>query len=859
MTAIDLDTLQLEEEKARLENEATRSNQKAKRKPHRTNSKKEREDKARELDALLRQTEAFSNILTAKTKALGRVGTGFDGQSLGEHKLAMAEQPRCMVGGTMRDYQLEGLTWMYEICEQGMSGILADEMGLGKTVQTISLIALLREKDNYFGPHLIIAPLSTLSNWMKEFEHWVPSIPVIMYHGTPPERADVWAKQVTKNYKSGRPTAKFPVICTSYEVILRDRAVLSKIQWEFIIIDEGHRMKNFDSKLFRELKTFQSATRLLITGTPLQNSLKELWSLLNFLLPHIFTDWDAFDTWFDFSDLQDEEGTEEFITNSEKHDIIKKIHVVLQPLLLRRVKADVAAYLPKKREYILYAPMTKEQTDLYRAINDKDVDTREFLQNKVMERLAKEETPKPRRSTRSQVKNKQSAENHEEKPPVLRAAEKTLAIRQSPAKKANTDRPAKNAFSMLMGNKTNSRASKATSKTEVKPPLPPPPPPAPSKKRKAPVVKAEDDPEPKSARSSRQSTPAGGRPQSRLRRGAKSYKESEIDDDALSDDQFEAELAKEMQVKEMDEIESVQNAEDFEFAKTLELAKKEVSSKKLGNPIMQLRLVCNSPHNFYYPWNGSDPADETIVTASGKMLLLDRLLPALFQDNHKVLIFSQFKSQLNLLEEYCALRDWECCRLDGSVAQSDRQAMIADFTTRTQLRIFLLSTRAGGQGINLMAADTVILFDSDWNPQQDLQAQDRAHRIGQKNPVLIFRLATRGTVEETLLTSADAKRRLEKLIIKKGNLETLTQSVSGQMSNQLDKETLRSLLLKDGRVYEYSGGEDVLSDADVATLCDRSDEAYEKASKGGGNADAFTVVETGVNGIRQLGKEGNNC
>ncbi|KAL5594127.1 hypothetical protein BROUX41_001173 [Berkeleyomyces rouxiae] len=847
MAAVDLDVLHAEEEKARAENEAAQAKQKRKRKPRRTNSKKEREDKARELDALLRQTEAFSNILTAKTKALGRVGTGFEGQSLGEHKLAMAAQPQCMVGGTMRDYQLEGLTWMYEICEQGMSGILADEMGLGKTVQTISLIALLREKDSYFGPHLIIAPLSTLSNWMNEFAHWVPDIPVVMYHGTPPERAEIWSKQVEKNYKGSRPTAKFPVICTSYEVILRDRSVLSKIQWEFIIIDEGHRMKNFDSKLFRELKTFKSATRLLITGTPLQNSLKELWSLLNFLLPNIFTDWDAFDTWFDFSDLQDEEGTEEFITNSEKHDIIKKIHVVLQPLLLRRVKADVAAYLPKKREYILYAPMTKEQTDLYRAINDKDVDTREFLQNKVMERLTSEENPAPRRSTRSSVKEELS----EEAPPPPKAVQTTLAIRESPAKTAGAEVPVQNAFSMLMGSKTKNKNN--TAKTKTKAETNPPPPPT-SKKRKAAAAAIEEKPESKSARSSRQSTPSASRPQTRTRQRTQVYKESEIDDDALSDDQFEAELAKEMQAKELEEMETKQEAGDYELSKTLELAKKEVASKKLGNPIMQLRLVCNSPHNFYYPWNESEAADDTIVTASGKMLLLDRLLPALFRDNHKVLIFSQFKTQLNLLEEYCALRDWECCRLDGSVAQSDRQAMISDFTTRPELRIFLLSTRAGGQGINLMAADTVILFDSDWNPQQDLQAQDRAHRIGQQNPVLIFRLATRGTVEETLLTSADAKRRLEKLIIKKGSLKTLTQSVSGQMGNQLDKDTLRSLLLKDGRVFEYAGGEDVLSDADVATLCDRSDEAYEKAATGSGNADAFTVVETGVNGIRQLGK-----
>jgi ATP-dependent DNA helicase len=148
----------------------------------------------------------------------------------------MAKQPKMMKGGTMRDYQLEGLTWMFEICAQGMSGILADEMGLGKTIQTISLIALLREQEGYLGPHLIIGPLSTLSNWIDEFEKWVPDIPVVLYHGTPKERETIRKNMLMKNLTGGRPTTQFPVVCTSYEIILKDQASLAKINWEFIII-----------------------------------------------------------------------------------------------------------------------------------------------------------------------------------------------------------------------------------------------------------------------------------------------------------------------------------------------------------------------------------------------------------------------------------------------------------------------------------------------------------------------------------------------------------------------------------------------------------------------------------------------
>ena len=227
-----------EEEKARFENEKAEAKRKAsiKKRKKKAETKSEREAKAKELDDLLRKSAAFSDILTKKTEVLGRVGSGLDGKTLGEHDLKMAEQPKCLVGGTMRDYQLEGLTWMYEICSQGMSGILADEMGLGKTIQTISLIALLREQEDYLGPHLIIAPLSTLSNWLDEFHKWTPSIPVAMYHGTPPQRQSIWKTKMMRHLKDGRPTAQFPVVCTSYEMVLRDQAFLSKINWEFIII-----------------------------------------------------------------------------------------------------------------------------------------------------------------------------------------------------------------------------------------------------------------------------------------------------------------------------------------------------------------------------------------------------------------------------------------------------------------------------------------------------------------------------------------------------------------------------------------------------------------------------------------------
>ncbi|TQV92726.1 hypothetical protein V2A60_009191 [Cordyceps javanica] len=836
---INEDELEKVEEQARVANnlaeEKRRQAVARKRRTKKAVTKAEREAQARQLDELLMKSAAFSDILTKKTQVLGRVGSGLDGQTLGEHDLQMAEQPKCMVGGTMRDYQLEGLTWMFEICSQGMSGILADEMGLGKTVQTIALIALLREQENYLGPHLIVAPLSTLSNWMDEFEKWTPSIPVIMYHGKPDQRQEIFSKKIMKHLQAGRPTEKFPVVCTSYEMVLQDKSFLSRINWEFIIIDEGHRMKNSDAKLFQELRQFTSATRLLITGTPLQNNLKELWSLLHFLLPNIFTDWDSFESWFDFSGLEDEEGTQEFIQDEMKQDLVKKMHLILQPLLLRRIKQDVAAYLPQKREYVLFAPMTKEQTDLYNVFSNKKVDAREFLQSKVEKQIMSAK-PAPRKTKTNGKQNKIS-----------------LPVRESPRSKRSedtkTESPAvPNAFTRMMGKSTRQMPAKSKQETLVTPTK------SGSKRKSQAAVAA--DPEPKSARSSRGSTPAStrGRP-----RKAQTYRDADSeDDDDLSDAEFEAKLVQEMGSTEDSGAEpDSRSAEEIERAQTLELAKKQIAAKRLGNTLAQHRLVCNSPHNFYNPWAiaTETPVDESIVTASGKMLLLDRLLRHLLTRDHKVLIFSQFAMQLDILEDYCReLRGWNVCRIDGGVSQQSRREQIHQFNTDPAHRLFLLSTRAGGQGINLASADTVVLFDSDFNPQQDLQAQDRCHRIGQLRPVIVYRLATRGTVEEELLLAADAKRRLEKLVIRKGGFKTMGQKRDGAAAAAaagLDEKALEQLLLKDGQVFETTGGEDILSEADLGVLCDRSDAAYEKAASGeAAAAEGYCVVETGTDSIK---------
>jgi len=699
---------------------------------------------------------------TSVAEALAEDTKGSDVKpgDIGMQDLRSAKQPDLVTGGLMRTYQLEGLEWLTSLYENGLNGILADEMGLGKTIQTISFLAFLRER-GINGPFLIAAPLSTTSNWVAEFKKWTPKIPVVLYHGSKQEREELRRKTLRN---PGSPD--FPVICTSYEICMNDRKHLAHFGWKYIIIDEGHRIKNLNCKLIRELQSYQSANRLLITGTPLQNNLTELWSLLHFLMPNIFDKLESFESWFESfeSGLKERNGYEQILSEDRKKNLVASLHQILKPFLLRRIKADVETALPKKREYVLYAPLTQTQRELYHAILDGN--SRGYLENKVVESVSGCSTPASVRS-------------------------------RSRKRKALDD-----------GSTSN-----------------------------------------KSAKSSRASTPATVNGTSgRSRKAKKNQKYEEI-----SDTQYFKQLEEGASSPTEGNGDS-EDEEEAERAKTLAIAKREISQKKLQNPIMQLRQCCNSPHNFYYPFDLDDhtPVDETLVTESGKMLLLDRLLPMLLRKGHKVLIFSQFKTQLDLLETYCNdLRHWPVCRIDGSVAQSDRQEQILSFNDpASEVRIFLLSTRAGGQGINLAAADTVLLFDSDWNPQQDLQAQDRAHRIGQTRPVIVYRFATKGTVETMLLEKADSKRRLEKLVIQKGRFRSGGSGGGGGGAAAADFAELQRLLGKDdGERIDVAEGKGLLSDRELEILTDRSPEAFERAEKGVDIVgSAFKAVETKADG-----------
>ncbi|KAI8010751.1 ISWI chromatin-remodeling complex ATPase CHR11 [Camellia lanceoleosa] len=572
------------------------------------------------LKYLLQQTEIFAHFAkgdqsAAQKKAKGRgrhaskiteeeedeecLKEEEDGLS-GTGNTRLVAQPSC-IEGKMRDYQLAGLNWLIRLYENGINGILADEMGLGKTLQTISLLGYLHEFRGITGPHMVVAPKSTLGNWMNEIKRFCPIIRAIKFLGNPDER-----KHIRENLLVA---GKFDVCVTSFEMAIREKSALRQFSWRYIVIDEAHRIKNENSLLSKTMRLYKTNYRLLITGTPLQNNLHELWSLLNFLLPEIFSSAETFDEWFQISGENDQQ------------EVVQQLHKVLRPFLLRRLKSDVEKGLPPKKETILKVGMSQMQKQYYRALLQKDLE----------------------------------------------------------------------------------------------------------------VVNA------------------GG------------------------------------------------------------------ERKRLLNIAMQLRKCCNHPYLF----QGAEPGPpyttgDHLITNAGKMVLLDKLLPKLKERDSRVLIFSQMTRLLDILEDYLLFRGYLYCRIDGNTGGEDRDASIEAFNKPgSEKFVFLLSTRAGGLGINLATADVVILYDSDWNPQVDLQAQDRAHRIGQTKEVQVFRFCTEYTIEEKVIERAYKKLALDALVIQQGRLAE---------QKTVNKDELLQMV-RFGAEMVFSSKDSTITDEDIDRIIAKGEEA----------------------------------
>ncbi|OIR57981.1 MAG: SNF2 family DNA-dependent helicase/ATPase [Amphiamblys sp. WSBS2006] len=461
------------------------------------------------------------------------------------------------VNGTMKEFQIEGLNWLVSLHGKGTNGILADEMGLGKTLQTLSFLCYTEKATRKKHPSIVITPKSTLENWKRECEMWTPSMKCFIFDGDKTRRKEL------RNRFFGRKkqTEAFDICLVSYEICLREKSALRKTKWDTMVIDEAHRVKNEKSILSQTTRLLTCNTRLLLTGTPLQNNLHELWALLNFISPTLFRFPGEFDAWLSNED-------EASKTQEWKAEQLRKI---LSPFILRRIKATVDLKLPPKKEICLYTSLCQMQRLWYKRLLQKDAEELGGTKNKAV----------------------------------------------------------------------------------------------------------------------------------------------------------------------------------------------------LQNILMQLRKTCNHPYLFPDAEPGPPfTTGEHLVTNSAKMVVLDKLLARLRKNGSRVLIFSQMSRMLDILEDYCVYRDYDYSRIDGSTNHADRVEAIDSFNESASKKfVFLLTTRAGGFGINLTGADTVVLYDSDWNPQVDLQAQARAHRIGQTRPVTVYRLVVKNTVEEKILEKSQQKLRLDEIVI----------------------------------------------------------------------------------------------
>uniref|UniRef100_A0A9J8B4X2 Helicase, lymphoid specific n=1 Tax=Cyprinus carpio carpio TaxID=630221 RepID=A0A9J8B4X2_CYPCA len=459
-------------------------------------------------------------------------------------------------------------------------------------------------------------------------------VSVLLYHGPQKERMDL----VKKIRQAQGPLRMCPVVVTSFEIAMRDRKLLQRFHWNYMIVDEGHRIKNLNCRLVQELKMLMTDNKLLLTGTPLQNNLSELWSLLNFLLPDVFDDLKSFESWFDISTITSD--AENIVANEREQNILHMLH--------------------------------------------------------------------------------------------------------------------------------------------------------------------QDDSAPVPLTSS-------GRPKRRARKVV-DYYESNTDS-----------------VKDLEKyLEKVQKEMDSQASPVVDVSMPVDAqvNLKLQNILMLLKRCCNHAYLIEYPLDpttGEFKIDEQLVETSGKFLILDRMLPELKKRGHKVLIFSQMTSILDILMDYCYLRGYDYSRLDGSMSYTDRDENMKKFSSDPEVFLFLLSTRAGGLGINLTAADTVIIFDSDWNPQADLQAQDRCHRIGQTKPVMVYRLITANTIDEKILERASAKRKLEKMVIHKNKFKGSKAELK-QTKSCVDLNELVELLKSRDYDQAVKGTKGkVISDKDLEILLDRSD------------------------------------
>ncbi|KAL9636144.1 MAG: hypothetical protein Q9164_003000 [Protoblastenia rupestris] len=729
-----------------------------------------------------------------------------------------------LLRGTLREYQHHGLDWLAGLYANGTNGILADEMGLGKTIQTIALLAHLAVHYEAWGPHLVIVPTSVMLNWEMEFKKFLPGFKVLAYYGTQEER---------KRKRTGwMDDDKWNVWITSYTLITQDQQVFKRKAWHYMILDEAHNIKNFQSLRWQTLLTFKTKARLLLTGTPLQNNLTELWSLLYFLMPSDntgagiagFTNLEDFTGWFKKPTEQIlEQGHEKL--DDEARVAVAKLHDILRPYLLRRLKADVEKQMPGKYEHVVFCRLSKRQRYLYDGFMSR-AQTRETLatgnsfsiMNALMQLRKVCNHPdlfETRQIVTSFAMPKSAVADFEIKELLVRrrllqedpittvdlnlvnlfpgANEEMSALdtiqrqrigalesfRQFASQQRtrfdwdmNFDGSSVNSALKYFENDSRRvryqrlcTASYMTSFRSQRRPLYShdlmeqlrfgvkalPHPPSPERRDRLGYLRPQ----------SYQSLPE---PRGRY---------------LLADWYTRMSPALSEMVLKLPERSEALKSTIQKFAcvtpavMATDMAPTALSRKGVEVFHDAKQLCAQDPfHEARMRLSIAFPDKRLLQYDCGKLQKLDALLRQLQIGSHRALIFTQMTKVLDILEQFLNIHGYRYLRLDGGIKIEQRQILTERFNNDTHIPIFILSSRSGGIGINLTGADTVIFYDMDWNPAMDRQCQDRAHRIGQKRDVHIYRLVSEHTIEVNILRKANQKRMLDDVVIQEGEFTT---------------------------------------------------------------------------------------
>lgn len=742
------------------------------------------------------------------------------------------EQPK-LLDCQLKEYQLKGLNWLVNLYEQGINGILADEMGLGKTVQSISVMAYLAEKHDIWGPFLVVAPASTLHNWEQELRKFVPEFKILPYWGTAADRKTL-RKFWDRKHKTYRKDAPFHVMVTSYQLVVSDVSYFQKMGWQYMILDEAQAIKSSQSSRWKCLLGFHCRNRLLLTGTPIQNNMQELWALLHFIMPSLFDSHDEFSEWFS----KDIESHAQSNTKLNE-DQLKRLHMILKPFMLRRVKKHVQKELGDKIEMDVFCDLTYRQRAYYRNLrnqisimdliekattgDDSDSGT---LMNLVMQfrKVCNHPDLFERADTASPLSMSYFAETasfvREGNNVPVAYSSRSLIDYELPnlvwrdggrLYKAGSDNEKagfRNKYlAHMMNIWTPDHIRESTSGNESF-----------SWLRFADTSPAEV------FRASHQDvfTRAVELAQQEDRLGHMRVAYDEVEDENYTPAHALFQITRRADRKPLADItgdgvlSDLMNVSRAAFDET-GLGRLEHAGRPNATA-PPVEVLCNSRaanvetedtlfnvpmrRALYEPnvdeqkafieqkvpfekipkfgllpapdneknrfTNIVVPSMRRFVTDSGKLAKLDELLFKLKEGGHRVLLYFQMTRMIDLMEEYLMYRNYKFCRLDGSTKLEDRRDTVHDFQTRPDIFIFLLSTRAGGLGINLTSADTVIFYDSDWNPTIDSQAMDRAHRLGQTKQVTVYRLITRGTIEERIRKRALQKEEVQRVVIQGG-------------------------------------------------------------------------------------------